>query len=89
MGFQFFDAQGNSLRPCGETLEQIIRIIPPATVPQIQLELACDVNNPLHGPEGAAMVFSEQKGATPQQAQLLDHGLKHFAGVILEQTVRT
>ena len=86
MGFRFLDEQGNSLRACGEMLGQTAKIVLPKTLPQVQLDLACDVNNPLHGPEGAAMIFSEQKGATPQQARLLDNGLRHFAGVILEQT---
>ena len=86
MGFRFLDKQGNSLRPCGEMLAQTMEIVPPKMLPQVQLDIACDVNNPLHGPEGAAMIFSEQKGATVQQAGLLDNGLRHFAGVILEQT---
>ena len=86
MGFRFFDKQGNSLRPCGEMLAETIKIVPPKMLPKVQLDIACDVNNPLHGPEGAAMIFSEQKGATPQQARLLDNGLRHFAEIILQQT---
>ena len=86
MGFRFFDKQGNSLRPCGEMLAETIKIVPPKMLPKVQLDIAWDVNNPLHGPEGAAMIFSEQKGATPQQARLLDNGLRHFAEIILQQT---
>ena len=38
----------------------------------VDLEVACDVSNPLLGPEGAASVFGPQKGATPAQVQELD-----------------
>ncbi|MEL7239702.1 MAG: glycerate kinase, partial [Planctomycetota bacterium] len=39
----------------------------------------CDVDNPLHGQDGAAHVFAPQKGATPQQVLQLDRGLKQVA----------
>ena len=46
---------------------------------QTTIRVACDVNNPLCGPEGAAAVYSPQKGATPEQVKRLDAGLKHLA----------
>ena len=47
---------------------------------------ACDVHNPLYGPEGAAHVFAPQKGATPEMVRLLDEGLRHFADVVHAHT---
>ena len=44
--------------------------------------IACDVNNPLCGPEGASAVYGPQKGATPKMVQLLDNGLSNMAKVI-------
>jgi glycerate kinase len=44
-----------------------------------------DVKNPLCGKHGAAAVFAEQKGASPDAIQLLDLGLAHFANVVLKQ----
>ena len=41
--------------------------------------VACDVNNPLYGKQGAAYVFAPQKGATPEQVCLLDARLRAFA----------
>lgn len=41
--------------------------------------LACDVRNPLYGPEGAAHVFAPQKGATPDMVDELDRRARHFA----------
>ena len=37
---------------------------------------ACDVGNVLFGPDGAARVFAPQKGATPEQVDALDDGLR-------------
>lgn len=36
------------------------------------VEVACDVSNPLLGPDGAAAIYGPQKGATPEQVQTLD-----------------
>ncbi len=38
--------------------------------------VACDVGNPLYGPDGAAHMFAPQKGATPEQVERLDAGLR-------------
>lgn len=46
---------------------------------EIDITVACDVNNPLYGPDGAARVFGPQKGATAQQVILLDDRLRSFA----------
>lgn len=45
----------------------------------VEVTVACDVTNPLYGPEGAAFVFAPQKGATPEQVVLLDVRLRDFA----------
>lgn len=44
--------------------------------------VACDVDNPLSGKNGAAHVFAPQKGADAAMVKLLDNNLKHLAGVI-------
>jgi glycerate 2-kinase len=41
--------------------------------------VACDVNNPLYGPEGASRIYGPQKGATPKMVEQLDRGLENFA----------
>jgi glycerate kinase len=45
----------------------------------IEFVVACDVGNPLLGPDGAAAVFGPQKGARPEQVALLEHGLERLA----------
>jgi glycerate kinase len=44
--------------------------------------IACDVDNPLVGPKGAAAVYGPQKGATPDDLILLDRALGHYAAVL-------
>jgi glycerate kinase len=41
----------------------------------IEFVVACDVGNPLLGPDGAAPIFGPQKGASPEQIDQLEHGL--------------
>jgi glycerate kinase len=48
-------------------------------VERCQITVACDVSNPLFGPDGAAAVYGPQKGATPRQVQQLDADLRLLA----------
>lgn len=45
----------------------------------VEIIVASDVSNPLYGKNGAAYVFAPQKGATPEQVELLDEQLRQFA----------
>ncbi|MDQ0256818.1 glycerate kinase [Evansella vedderi] len=47
--------------------------------------VACDVNNPLCGRNGASAVFGPQKGATEEMIEILDNNLNRFAEVVLEE----
>jgi glycerate kinase len=47
-----------------------------------EIEVLCDVTNPLCGDLGAARIYGPQKGATSQQVEILDNALSHFADVV-------
>jgi glycerate kinase len=86
-GVSFCDASGRRLdRPLtGGDLLSVSHIElagRDARIAGARIEVACDVDNPLAGPRGAAAVYSPQKGATPAQVELLDRGLSHLADVI-------
>ncbi|AUZ89060.1 glycerate kinase, partial [Arthrobacter agilis] len=49
---------------------------------EVRWRIAVDVDNLLCGPRGAAAVFGPQKGATPDDVAVLDHGLAHLAAVV-------
>jgi len=44
-----------------------------------KVTVACDVNNPLYGENGAAYIYAPQKGATPEQVVELDKRLHDMA----------
>jgi glycerate 2-kinase len=84
LGFKFFDKNYAPVQARGGNLRAIAKVVPPEELPQIVFELACDVSNPLYGPDGAAHVYASQKGAASEGIRLLDEGLQHFAK-LLEQ----
>ncbi len=53
-------------------------------VSKCQILCACDVTNPLYGPDGAAYVYGPQKGATPDMVKKLDAALRNFSDVITQ-----
>ena len=85
LGFRFFDGNGNELGKGGQMLQQIARIDSEKAIPALQeavFTIACDVNNPFSGENGAAFVYARQKGADDTMIRHLDKGLKQFAAVI-------
>jgi glycerate kinase len=54
-------------------------------IKETRILVACDVDNPLTGPKGAAAVYGPQKGADGKMVALLDRNLVHFAALIREQ----
>lgn len=80
LGWRFLAADGAQLPPVGKSLSAITTILPGIPLPAgVEIIAACDVRNPLYGPQGAAEVYGPQKGALPDEVALLDGGLQHFA----------
>jgi glycerate kinase len=52
----------------------------------VEVVVACDVDNPLTGADGAAAVYGHQKGAGPSQVRELDRALAHWADVVAAET---
>ena len=85
LGFRFLDKEGDELGYGGQILEQIASIDTSQAHPALKeavFTIACDVNNPFSGENGAAFVYARQKGADDAMIIRLDDGLKHFAEVI-------
>jgi glycerate kinase len=85
LGGHFLDAHDKELGFGGGPLAQLARIDASkldARLHDCQIDVACDVDNPLIGPEGASMVFGPQKGATPEIMARLDHNLARYAEII-------
>lgn len=87
LGVRLLDAQGRALAAGagGGALGALTRIDASGLDPRLRqcaIQVACDVDNPLTGPNGAAAVFGPQKGATPAQVAQLEANLRHYAAVI-------
>jgi len=85
LGVRFLDRDGKEIGYGGGSLAGLARIDVSgldARLVDAQIEVACDVNNPLTGPTGASAVFGPQKGATPEMVAELDRCLAHYAELI-------
>jgi glycerate kinase len=84
LGVRFLDARHRELPDRGGALGRLARIDMSgldARLKHTTISVACDVDNPLCGPRGAARVYGPQKGATPAMVNQLDAGLKRLAEV--------
>jgi glycerate kinase len=85
LGARFLDRRGRELSEGGGSLGRLARIDLSGLDPRlkaVKVDVACDVDNPLLGPRGAARVYGPQKGATPLMVKKLDAGLKRLAAII-------
>lgn len=87
LGVRFLDRSGKPFIPVGASLCNIASIDVSGLNPlleKVQIVTMCDIDNPLCGPQGAATVFSPQKGADEATVKMLDENLAHLAVVIEE-----
>lgn len=88
LGFRFLDKQGASIDhfPTPEVWPLLDRIEAPSdTLPEgFQIRVACDVENPLLGPIGAAAVFGPQKGLTPSRYEELESATLRTAQILCD-----
>ncbi len=85
LGYRLLDSAGHDLPRGGAALARLDRIDPSGFEPwsrPIRVLVACDVTNPLTGPQGASAVYGPQKGADEAAVRELDAALAHFADVI-------
>ncbi|MDA8442819.1 MAG: glycerate kinase [Peptococcaceae bacterium] len=93
LGIRLLDVRGVELPRGGAALTRLARIDLSERYPGlagVEIIAACDVENPLTGPQGASLVYGPQKGASPAVALELDAALANLAEVMqqdLEQTV--
>jgi len=99
LGFRFFDQQDNEIEKTVDLIS-VVRIeapiaagVSPATEPasasggplQIRIAAACDVKNPLLGENGATRTFGPQKGATPDELEILERALMRLADTVTRE----
>ncbi|WP_449539780.1 glycerate kinase [Ferdinandcohnia sp. Marseille-Q9671] len=85
LGYRFLTKEGHEVRFGGQVLKEIERIDTTNVHPVLKectFQIACDVHNPLYGPNGAAAIFGPQKGADETMVKELDEGLRCFSEVV-------
>lgn len=85
LGARFVDAEGEPVAPGGAALSDVATADLSGLDPRlssVDFVLASDVDNPLTGPKGAPAVYGPQKGASPDDVEILDAALGHFAAVL-------
>ncbi|RJQ32173.1 MAG: glycerate kinase [Actinobacteria bacterium] len=88
LGVRFLDKRGKTVGLGGKSLLDIHTIDIGNLDKRIKsrkIIAACDVDNPLYGPRGAAKVYAGQKGAGVVQINQLEQGLVHLSNLIKEQ----
>lgn len=89
LGMRFLDKNGHLVSGCGENLAKITHIDTQNLIPELRqthFTAACDVTNPFCGPKGAAHIYAPQKGASPDQVEVLEQGMISFRQVIQQAT---
>lgn len=85
LGGKLLDENDNKIQPTGGGLKDLVRIdlseLDPR-IKEIDIRVACDVDNPLTGPNGAAHIYGPQKGGTLAQIEALDEYLGTYASII-------
>lgn len=85
LGYRFIDKNGKETDGTGNSLSKITKIDESRVMPELkeaQFTIACDVNNPFSGLNGAAYVYAPQKGASEQMVKELDEGMESFRQLI-------
>ena len=88
LGVEFLGSDGKPVGQGGGVLGEVQRMDISGLDPRIKdsiILVACDVNNPLTGLNGASHVYGPQKGADESMVKTLDRNMVDFAGIILDQ----
>ncbi len=80
LGFRFFDSREHELESIA-AIQDLARIEWPNDLLLPPITAATDVRNPLLGRRGATRTFAPQKGATPEQIEILERALTRLAEV--------
>ena len=85
--FKINDGRDQVCGCSGGGLGEICEIDASGVIPELKetrIRVACDVTNPLLGDNGAAKVYSPQKGATPEMVDQLEKNMANYAGVLIK-----
>lgn len=82
LGYEFFDEQGKKLAPRFASLEKVSSVSAehvPEILNECRFQIACDVTNPLCGPDGSIYVYGPQKGVKDEEKETMDCQMEQYA----------
>lgn len=85
LGVRFLNECGEHIAPTNQGIESLDRIDISGLdtrIKDVEIVVACDVNNPLTGENGASFIYGPQKGADAQLVKKMDGNLKKFAEIV-------
>lgn len=85
LGFRFINKEGEAVTALPERFEEVVRIERPLmgmSLPEVEVEVACDVDNPLLGERGATRVYGRQKGVTAETEAFFEARLERLAAMV-------
>lgn len=85
LGYEFFDEKGNKLPPFFSSLVKVAQVKRDNIVKELSdchFQIACDVKNPLCGPEGSVFVFGSQKGVKEAEKEEMDAAMRAYAACL-------
>lgn len=88
LGYKFLDINNNEVGIYGRDLEKIVSIddsFVDGRIKECKFEIACDVDNPLFGENGAANIYGPQKGATKEDIEKLDMWAENLSNIVKEK----
>jgi len=89
LGVKFIGSDGLEIAAGGAALKSLTRIDITGIdtrLRETKFRVACDVDNPLIGKNGASAVFGPQKGASSEDVALLDSALEHYGTFLSKQS---
>lgn len=84
LGYGILDKNGCQVPFGAAALKEIEQLTDTSVIPELKqchFRIACDVNNPLCGPNGCSAVFGPQKGADTDMVSQMDQWLKSYASI--------
>lgn len=91
LGYSFRDSNNNKLTASVKNLNKVDKIINSPlhdSIINIEFIVACDVSNPLTGPNGATYFFGKQKGASDEDLKYLESNIIHFSKVVTKKLLK-
>ncbi|WP_174612919.1 glycerate kinase [Virgibacillus ihumii] len=92
LGMKAWKRKGQASGIFGKDLLDVTRVSFADIDPRLSrasIKVACDVDNPLYGANGASVVYGPQKGTTDKQVPIYDNALANFSSVIENQLKKT